>query len=410
MSDEAKRVLGRFMRADAIGNVNDILAAWKAQIAHFVVLDLELPKFISARASLPTDKKWKEFTPDEQLQWRYVESKKYDYQHFAKFSYQRLLRIGLRELFLALLQQYDLVPVARKKIERYSKLYAKESARNPKNLDEAIALFKTLVSQYVEQYASTKLIASTAKLRGTDVDGVKVLDAGPFKVVNTGGFDQATMDKVARVVEQAAKLLQAKGLGKVCYGEVLVSQRISKSRTLAFYLLQKDEMFIRADLKGHEKDALKTVLHELGHRLHHKFLKSHDLAIGSMYYKIKSGQDALERQGISEAMADPNKRPKPGDTLVDNKKRTFVVEKLDISMRGYSVKMHLAEDNKRKFTVSLKAFLAMKGVKPDVPKAHGFITQYAGTDDAENFAEMIAYYCMNELPDDQVAMLLPIVS
>lgn len=39
----------------------------------------------------------------------------------------------------------------------------------------------------------------------------------------------------------------------------------------------------------------------------------------------------------------------------------------------------------------------------------GFVTGYAGTDAAENFAEMVAYYCSGKLPEDQVEMLKAII-
>jgi hypothetical protein len=400
--------------------VHDILHKWEIKLDDYVARDealdtlLEVQSDLQEVAKLGDDARDRDGDPISPAAYKakltYFEHRKYDYMFFAKFSYESMLRVGVRELFMALLQQYDLAPQARKKIEQYSKFYAKSKARNPKDFGAAIELFKELLETYREQYITTKHIATTAKLRGTDVDGVKVLDAGPFKAVNTGGFDQATMDKVARVIEEAARRLQARGLGKVCYGDILVSKNIHKSKTLAFYLIAKDEMFIRADLKGHEKAALSTVLHELGHRLRFKFLESKRMDIARMYTKIKLGQDALEQQAIDEAMQDPNLKPKPGDTFVDGKKRNFVVDKLNYTGRSLVVDLYLAEDEKRKFRVPLKSYLALKGVKPNVAKATGFVTLYAGKDEEENFAEMIAHYCLNELPDEQIAMLLPIIS
>ena len=35
----------------------------------------------------------------------------------------------------------------------------------------------------------------------------------------------------------------------------------------------------------------------------------------------------------------------------------------------------------------------------------GFVTDYAKKDEQENFAEMVAAYCLGKLPEDQVEML-----
>lgn len=48
---------------------------------------------------------------------------------------------------------------------------------------------------------------------------------------------------------------------------------------------------------------------------------------------------------------------------------------------------------------------AVKGLKPKSVPGSGFITPYAGKDADENFAEMVSYYCLDELPQDQVELL-----
>lgn len=407
MSSPAHRVAARFLRADVIGNVQDILHMWQRVLTQYAEKEDEFALVVDARKTM--DAMGANLNPQSDS-YQYFKKHGAYFIIFPAISYDAALRVGVPKLLLAMLQQYDLPTSARKKIEQYSRFYAKARMNKAKDFATAAKLFPELLRTYREQYATVKAIADSAKLRGSDVDGAKILQAGPFKVVNTGGFDQATMEKCARVIEEAAKRLKSRGMGQVCYGDVLVSQSLKKRKVLAFYLPSNDEMFIRADLKGHEKEALSTVLHELGHRLHFKFLRSKQHEIETVYQRLKRGHaDALD-QAISDALEDPQRRPKPGDQFL-YKNETLIVDKVTYEPRGgWKVKMLLPDEPRAVFTVDLLGYLRAKGFKPEVPRASGFVTPYASTDDVENFAEMVAHYCLNELPDEQVAMLLPIIS
>src|SRR5690606_28033188 len=105
-------------------------------------------------------------------------------------------------------------------------------------------------------YETAKRILETGQEMGED----SKWDAGSFKVVNMGGFPDKVMQESVRVVKQADQLLRKKGLGKVCYGDVQVTNSIQKStRLIAFYLIGKDELFLRGNLKGKAGPAVRSV-------------------------------------------------------------------------------------------------------------------------------------------------------
>jgi hypothetical protein len=416
----AERVVARFVRAKSIGNVVDLARRFENQINSYLAREDELPEVLEAQDRI--DELLRDapggdednLDPEDQRQLendrRFIAQREYKYIVFPDYSFKALQQLGIKNLFLALIQQYELSPTHLKKVEQYSKFYAKSRLGRKKDAQQALDYFPKLLAQYREQLATVKDILANTKVRGEGVDGVRTLDAGSFKVVNTGGFDQATMEKAARIVKEAEKLLRAKGLGKVCYGEILVSNQIAKKRTLAFYMVDSDEMFIRADLQGHESEALKTVLHELGHRLYFKFLRQWARGIRDIYRTLKDGQQASESDVVEAVLADPNLKPKPGDSITDPKRKVeFVVEAISYRRSVCTVNLARKEDPSSKASVPLLTYLDLKGIKPPevASTSGGFITPYAGTNYEENFAEMISYLCINELPMNQVDMLTP---
>jgi hypothetical protein len=251
-----------------------------------------------------------------------------------------------------------------------------------------------------------------AAVVGPGGDGPPVpekLRAGPFTLINTGGFDDAVMANCAKVVEAAAHQLQSHGLGQVCYGDVLISNTLQKSNVLAFYLLAKDEMFVRANLKGKEGAAVETVVHELGHRLQTRFIPVAKHAEIKRIYNLLARKSAEARaEAIDRVWKDPALKPKPGDSFV-SKGEEFLVTNLNVGPRGDIIVQLKAKVQPPGMgtvggRISLEGYAAAKGILPKIEHS-GFVSQYASTDPDENFAEMIAAYCAGKLPPDQVEML-----
>jgi hypothetical protein len=389
--------------AMAIGDVPKLIRDWEDTLDRYQNLEIELPHVLSAQEYL-SQHEGEPFEGKKLEVSRFFSNKKYDYILFPKTSLTSLQRIGVQNIFLGLLQQYDLPSDVRKKVEACSRFYEKTRFASPKDFEAGVAAFKKLFNLYTEHLAIAKDAFSKATVRG--VDAPTVLKAGPFRVVNTGGFDEATMANCAKVIEKAAHLLAKKGLGKVCYGDALISNTLTKGKVLAFYITSSDEFFVRANLKGKEGAALQTIIHELAHRLYFKFLQSSRRDIARIYQTIKSKVDQSTSDLEFEIRRNPDLSPKPGDTVVE-KGKTYVVERVGYggSRSGYQVIMHREDDPSNKASVSLKGWALLKGIKPESKPGSGFITPYAGKNDEENFAEMVAFYCMDELPQDQVEML-----
>jgi Mlc titration factor MtfA (ptsG expression regulator) len=183
---------------------------------------------------------------------------------------------------------------------------------------------------------------------------------------------------------------------------------------LAFYLIGKDEMFIRADLKGHEHDAVETTIHELAHRLQFKFLDSNKhSAIKSMYRRIEDGSQGAEDAAIQKLLDDPTTKPQEGDVVVEpRKKLELVFKRLDYRHGKMVAVLKLKDESDTRaneLSLSIKGWYSLKGIKLDIAKVGGFITPYAATHPDENFAEMVSAYCMGKLHPSQVEMLEAII-
>lgn len=287
--DLSSRIKTRFLlakdrTADTIGDPHDLLRQFEATLTKFSDLEPLLGPMLAAQEA---SEKGSASPEQNQL----ITQHRFDFLFKVKTGYTKFFNSG-HNLFLALIQQYELPPKTRKGVEAAAKFYSKSRVQMPKRGKEAETYGKYL-EIYREQFVLAKTAITQSQPRGVGEDtGAKSKKAGPFTIVNTGGFDEETMDEAAKVTATAAELLHRKGLGKVCYGEVLLSNTLSKSTVLAFYLVKNDEMFVRANLKGKQHDAVATIIHELGHRLQFKFLPSKQRDINHLYYVIANKEEA----------------------------------------------------------------------------------------------------------------------
>ena len=293
-------------------------------------------------------------------------------------------------LFLGLLRTRLLPDALRKRVEATARYYNRSRVNTlPKGRE--VEGYNEMAEELTEHLAlAKKCLQEPLRSESGGVDRIK---AGPFEVVNTGGFSDEDMKAAAEVVEEAAKLLRTKGLGKVCYGEALVSNNLAKATTLAFYMPNSDQFFVRTNLRGEKKAAVDTVIHELGHRLQYKFLGSKTREINRIYRTIKDK--------VRGDLSDRSLWPKPGEIHEANG-RVYEVTGVSYSRTSLSVELFRQDDPKYKVKLPLVIWLRQKG---KIPMGMDFVTGYAATDPDENFAEMISFYCLGKLPADQVAML-----
>ena len=333
-----------------------------------------------------------------------------DYVIQVRYGYPKFYKSG-STLFFSILRRYSLEPKLRKKIEACARFYSKSRVNHPKRGEEQ-QVYEKFLELYKEQFDLAKEAIETGKIKGSEDDTeIHSLQAGPFTVVNTGGFSEEVMNEVVSAVEKANSAIQSKGLSQVCYGDVLVSNTLYKGNsTLAFYMYGKDELFVRANLKKLKDrvDTVQTIIHELGHRFENKFLKDKN-KMNAMYRKL-SNQESQEEQDL---LKDESLRPVPGDELKQLKNGemiSYVVTKV-----GYD-KVHLQMKDEPRVTakISLLGWISLPsslktGASADagakIPTHSVFVTNYAKTNPSECFAEMFAFYCLGKLPADQVAMM-----
>lgn len=319
---------------------------------------------------------------------------------YAMFDRARLWNIG-NALFRALLQNFTLPPVLRKKVEMAARAYytrTKPKVRGSGargDLEQIVLLEKTL-STYEAHLAVAKAAIAAGKTHQEEGQEATRIRVGPFTLVNTGGFSRETMQSAAKVVHGAATFAERAKVGAVCYGDVQITNKIGRTNVAAFYTPSTDELFIRADVKVNLEVEI-NVLHELGHRYAHKFLRGGERAMAQLYYDIKHHETLREIDRIKLPL------PQEGDTIV-SKGHTYTVVGREYAGRG--LRIQLQKDDGTKAHTTVEGFRALQGDKRDstVPGFKGFVTDYASKNASENFAEMFAYYCMGRLPESQVSL------
>lgn len=306
---------------------------------------------------------------------------------FLKLLPRSVARRGLSNFFAELLQSYKASPKDQKLLEKGSQEFSKTQTRRSRNPIEDLSKKKKL---YHQLYEAAKRTIS----KGEEVGASAQLKAGSFTLINTGGFNEKVMGAVQGLTEKADRLLYAKKLGKVCYGEVNVTGTLRKARTLAYYDTGSDELFVRSNLKGKSGPALQTILHELTHRLQYKFMGGRGNKDIKDLYRLIGNES---QQKLEAVEYDKNKWPKEGD-VIEAEGKHYRVTGITLNRR-YNYDIHIEDVHGRKLLLPLAAYLRI------TYKTTSFITPYAATNPEENFAEMVAFFCLNELPEDQVKML-----
>jgi hypothetical protein len=399
-----ERVVDRWLRkADSIGDPVRLIGGFGAVVHTLGVHEKDVPWMLEAE-------KMRDAFNTPGVSWEGLEDKVVEARKLIKeldaetyrlaaqvsFSSRLFQQVRAQELFLSLLQQFQLTPQIRKTIESAAKYHGSRRKTPPK--EEALGAYIKMMATVRGQLAA----ARQAIVQGVkhDAEGAQeVLKAGGFRVINTGGFDSKVMQEVQAVVAQADKLLRAKGLGRVCYGDVLVSRTLSKPSILAFYLVSSDEMFVRANLRGKQHDAVATLCHELGHRLFYKFLKTKAQDIKDIYRQISGKTD--KRKALDNVLRDHPVLP--GDTIVA-KSVVYEVTGTGFGSGGLEVKLRRKDDPTLKATVGLEAYFKIKGLLTHSDLS-SFVSSYASTDWEENFSEMVAHWCLDKLPEDQIQLL-----
>ena len=301
--------------------------------------------------------------------------------YLLRFGSFGILKNLFGHYFTAALQTFNLPPATRKKAEIAARMGTK-TFRAPKILPSNFTGHDQDVKEKFEaemkDMETLLLLKAICEKQGklSESDGGKT-EVGPFTLVNTGGFPPEEVKRISSLVAKGTSLIKAAGFGRVCYGEInLTNQIVKNSKWAAHYSQSTDEIFLRGD--KYQSQALWSFIHEIGHRFDHKVVRDDD--------KIKALYQTIEGQDKTI--------PEPGTTM------SYKGQELKVTgMDGNKVVLDFVSDPGLKASVPLEAFWTL--VDPSNPNFGGFITPYAKSSFRENFAEMFASYCMGKLPARQ---------
>jgi hypothetical protein len=327
-------------------------------------------------------------------------------------------------LCLAILQQLVLPPGLRRSVEASAKWWDK-AVRRPrgKSYEEGQALELEQYLEHLEVFRKYEKIYEEAirvgKPHMAEGEGATRMKAGPFVVVNTGGFSPDSMDVCVKLAEDAARLMEGIGLGKVCYGDMLMSNRLmNKQNVMAFYSPEQDEMFIRINATP---GAVRFICHELTHRLVNKFLQSKKHEIAQLYATINTHSRFLSQTEMPPSGDKVEYKGKMMHVVNTDARRKSVslgyAENTECFVCAEKGRAHHEDDEEHKapirrrevYQMPVAMFYKLKGVEQKVDPMD-FITPYAKVGGPEeNFCEMVSFYALGKLPKAQLDLLLPIL-
>lgn len=399
--------------AQGVGDPKELLEAFGSRVKAFFS-ETDWHKLAEARAfleNMQVHKLTEKMSTDKALQDQYHEADRLAMKAAARYHVTTFLRpYGLR-LFLSILQSFALPPALRKKVEMASREYGKKNAPSRsgygiagriKDIDD-LTKYHALVQGHL-QLAHDAI--QSGQVHATEGEGATRVPAGCFTLVNAGGFSPEQVKTVQELATKADHATHAAGVGQVCYGTIQVNNTVGPTNSMAFYLPDKDEMFVRGNAKP-TWDTLETILHELGHRYANKFLKLGKSGLNWLYQNIRMHELARSMEDRAEIPT-----PKPGDA-VKLKSGIFRVKSVEY-VRGRSV-INLEQNEKSGenpyITMDVWKKLHTPKIETTHPDFKGFVTEYAKRGGpGENFAEMFAYYCLKKLPAAQVELFEKVLS
>ena len=212
-------------------------------------------------------------------------------------------------------------------------------------------------------------------------DNDRVLKVGGFEII----YDKEKEGKhLKELIGAGCDLLSKHKYEKICYGKVVATPNL-KTPVLANYNIRDD--FIRVSNKARKRDdAVRTLVHELGHRLYHKFLKK------SQHEKIKEKYNEMLADKFQIAIGDRFEMDGREITILDTEWTRSGVRYL-YSKEGKFYSATAA-------ALSLRKFLGNKEGKETSKKVHPFqVSLYARKDAEEFFSEVFSFAIVENRKD-----------
>lgn len=233
------------------------------------------------------------------------------------------------------------------------------------------------------------LLLSTYKWpeRGTATqDGIReMFTLGAFTVHNTLHLEGDKLTSTEAVVEKAEKVIRKfPKLARVLYGDIFIVGRLQQPRTLAWYNIEDDKVYVRPQKLSEEE--LINLTHELGHRYWFKFLGNAGQREWHTLFYLKKNTNVPSAS-----------LPKPGEPLgiLVKGKDNPVVEAIVPDFAG-NLQVKLVGGGYISANV-VRNELSNQQLRTKFP------SRYAMTSAVEFFAETFAYYVVGGLSPENTA-------
>jgi hypothetical protein len=239
-----------------------------------------------------------------------------------------------------------------------------------------------------QRHIDTLLAATEWPEKGAAAEGSEeTFPFAGFTIHNTVNATGSDLEATKTVIERAVKVVRSMSnvpqAASIIYGNLFVIGRLKQPRTLAWYNLMTDEVYLRPHKKVGSEEA-HNLIHELGHRFWAKKMSRDAQSNWATYHMLLGYQQ-------------PDiKMPVAGDVFpipITGRKTPPIVERVE----GGQI-----------FFVgggSVERFKTMKILQQDAR----YPTPYAGTSAEEHFAEAFAMYGLGDLKPANVEAFEAIV-
>lgn len=255
-----------------------------------------------------------------------------------------------------------------------------------------------------------------ALIRTLDIEVETTIRAGGFNLVlyrsGLGDWEDATINRLMWVMRQATKLLKKHGLGAAARGPVYCypTARVpGSSATLAWYRRSDDAMTLAAGsnffIKQSAQDVLKSVIHELGHRVYYRMLGNVGRRAWERFFEMGKGVpdvggmiNAWERyagQGFDERDERHRRHFVP---YISELRKSDPIEAEWLKIVVQSLGLHRNEkyDSRRGMPTptSVPALDELEDKAGEVRVFMKPVTAYSATNASELWAEVFAHYIL----------------
>ena len=240
--------------------------------------------------------------------------------------------------------------------------------------------------------------------QGGDED--RAIKRDGFTIVPMPGLKKAEIEVALQALDEAAGKIRSK-FPQVLYGNVFFSTHLT-TKTAAHYVNSDDSIHLSVRIQKRYSDVY-TLIHELGHRYDHKFLKSSvrdefwALSTRKVYETIVY-DDKLRQNAADEvvSMVNAKKNGTPSLGLSPTTERWLKYIDVKPLVTGYLA----GKIDEKKFHADIKGHEDRTAITDKLIHGPLSVTPYGATKPTENFAEAFAHFVLGLDMPPQLAEIM----